>query len=57
MKIVLSGIETNNKGAELMLYAILQEIDKYLMHGYSYIVLHCLFLFQTTLFSYNLNLF
>ena len=30
MKIVLSGIETNNKGAELMLYAILQEIgNKY----------------------------
>lgn len=28
MKIVLSGIETNNKGAELMLYAILQEIEK-----------------------------
>lgn len=28
MKIVLSGVETNNKGAELMLYAILQEIDK-----------------------------
>lgn len=28
MKIVLSGIETNNKGAELMLYAILQEIDR-----------------------------
>lgn len=27
MKIVLSGIETNNKGAELMLYAILQEIE------------------------------
>ncbi len=28
MKIVLSGIETNNKGAELMLYAILQQIEK-----------------------------
>lgn len=27
MKIVLNGIETNNKGAELMLYAILQEIE------------------------------
>lgn len=28
MKIVLSGIETNNKGAELMLYAILQEVER-----------------------------
>ncbi len=28
MKFVLSGIETNNKGAELMLYAILQEIER-----------------------------
>ena len=28
MKIVLSGIETNNKGAELMLYAIVQEIER-----------------------------
>lgn len=28
MKIVLSGVETNNKGAELMLYAILQAIEK-----------------------------
>ncbi len=28
MKIVLSGVETHNKGAELMLYAILQEIEK-----------------------------
>ena len=28
MKIVLSGVETNNKGAELMLYAILQEIER-----------------------------
>ena len=27
MRIVLSGIGTNNKGAELMLYAILQEIE------------------------------
>lgn len=28
MRIVLSGIGTNNKGAELMLYAILQEIER-----------------------------
>lgn len=27
-KIVLYGIETNNKGAELMLYAILQEVER-----------------------------
>ncbi|MBQ9674324.1 MAG: polysaccharide pyruvyl transferase family protein [Bacteroidaceae bacterium] len=28
MKIVLSGVETKNKGAELMLYSILQEIER-----------------------------
>lgn len=28
MNIILSGIETKNKGAELMLYAILQEIER-----------------------------
>lgn len=28
MKFFLTGIETNNKGAELMLYAILQEIER-----------------------------
>ena len=28
MRIVLAGVETNNKGAELMLYAILQELER-----------------------------
>ena len=28
MRIVLSGVESNNKGAELMLYAILQELER-----------------------------
>ena len=28
MNILLTGVETNNKGAELMLYAILKEIEK-----------------------------
>lgn len=28
MKITLSGLETNNKGSELMLYAVLQEIER-----------------------------
>lgn len=28
MKILLNGVETNNKGAELMLYSILQEIER-----------------------------
>lgn len=28
MKVLLSGVETNNKGAELMLYAILQELER-----------------------------
>ena len=58
MKIILNGVETNNKGAELMLYAILQEIErKYpdskvyvpasvFKHGYEYI--------HTTLNVYSL---
>lgn len=49
MRIVLNGVETNNKGAELMLYAIMQEIERRfpdatvilpsfnIQHGYSYI--------------------
>lgn len=28
VRVVLSGVETNNKGAELMLYAILQELER-----------------------------
>lgn len=28
IKVVLSGVETNNKGAEIMLYAILQEVER-----------------------------
>ncbi len=28
VKVILSGVETNNKGAELMLYAILQELER-----------------------------
>ena len=28
MKIILNGVETDNKGAELMFYAILQEIER-----------------------------
>ena len=37
MKIVLSGVDTNNKGAELMLYAILQEIERKFPHSIVYI--------------------
>ena len=37
MKIVLSGVETNNKGAELMLYAILQEIERKWPHAKVYL--------------------
>lgn len=37
MKIVLSGVETNNKGAELMLYAILQEIERRFPNAIVYI--------------------
>lgn len=39
MKIVLYGVETNNKGAELMLYAILQEIERRYPHAKVYIPL------------------
>ena len=39
MKIVLSGVETNNKGAELMLYAILQEIERRFPDAKVYIAL------------------
>ena len=28
MRYILNGVETNNKGAEIMLYAILQEIER-----------------------------
>lgn len=37
MKILLTGIETNNKGAELMLYAILQEIERKFPNAVVYI--------------------
>ena len=37
MKYFLTGVETNNKGAELMLYAILQEIERKDPNGVVYI--------------------
>ena len=37
MKIFLTGVETNNKGAELMLYSILQEIERKLPNAEVYI--------------------
>lgn len=37
MKIVLSGVETKNKGAELMLYAILEAIERKFSHAIVYI--------------------
>ena len=37
MKIVLSGVGTKNKGAELMLYAILQELERKAPHAQVYI--------------------
>lgn len=42
MKIVLSGIETKNKGAELMLYAILQEIENRYPNAKVYVPLHAI---------------
>lgn len=39
IKIVLSGVETNNKGAELMLYAILQEIERKFPNAIVYVAL------------------
>ena len=41
MKIILSGVETNNKGAELMLYAILQEIERRFPKAIVYIPCTC----------------
>lgn len=37
MRYFLTGVETNNKGAELMLYAILQEIERHDSDGIVYI--------------------
>ncbi len=37
MKLVLTGVGTNNKGAELMLYAILQEIERRFKNAEVYI--------------------
>lgn len=42
MKIVLSGIETKNKGAELMLYAILQEIENRYPNAKVYVPLYAI---------------
>ena len=42
MKIVLSGIETNNKGAELMLYAILQEIERKYPDAWVYVPIYAI---------------
>lgn len=42
MRIVLSGIETTNKGAELMLYAILQEIERKYPKAEVYIPLYAI---------------
>lgn len=42
MKIVLSGVETNNKGAELMLYAILQEIERRFPDAKVYLPFSCM---------------
>lgn len=42
MRIVLSGIESNNKGAELMLYSILQEIERKFPEAEVYVPLHAI---------------
>lgn len=42
MKIVLTGVSTSNKGAELMLYAILQEIERHFGKVKVYLDMECL---------------
>lgn len=40
MRYILTGVETNNKGAELMLYAILQQIEKHDSQAVVYMRMH-----------------